>query len=143
MRVTMRHARSGLWLVGVALLGFTACTYAPRYDDRPAYRSDYHYYPSLGVYFHLFSGDYYYRDGDRWLRTRVLPRHIVLDHRLRRPLVIREPVPYRHHASHRERYGPPPDLRRDARNDRFEREHNERRHREYRERWKHNERHGR
>lgn len=136
----MRHSTLGLLLVGLSLLGLTACTYAPRYDDPPAYRSDYYYYPSVGVYFHLFSGDYYYRDGDRWLRTRVLPRHIALDHRLRRPLVIRDPEPYRHNASHRERYAPPPGFKRDPRYDRPERERNGRQHREYRERWQHSER---
>ena len=121
----MRHSKSGLWLVGLMVLGVTACTYAPRYDDVPAYRSDYYYYPGIGVYFHLYSGDYFYRDGDRWLRTRVLPPRIVLDQRLRRPLVIKDPAPYRHNADHRERYRPPPNVRRDPRYDRPEREHNE------------------
>lgn len=136
----MLHSKFSLWWVGLALLGSTACTYVPRYDNPPAYRSDYYYYPSVGVYFHLFSGDYYYRDGDHWLRTRVLPPHIVLDHRLRRPLVIKDSEPYRHNATHRERYGPPPGFKRDRRYDRPEREHNDRQHREYRERWGHSER---
>lgn len=121
--------------LGIAVLmagGLAACTYAPRHDDAyGAYVHDYYYYPQFGVYFHLYSGHYYYRDGNSWVRVRVLPRHIYLDHRVRRPLVIRDAAPYRQHEAHRERYRTPQDLKRDRAHDRQEREHNRRRHQEY------------
>ena len=121
-------------LAALLAVGATACTYAPRYDDPPSYRYDYYYYPHVGVYFHLHSGHYFYRDGGSWRRGRVLPNHIWLDHRVRRPLVIREPEPHRWHETHRERYRLPHDLRLDRTHDRGEREHNRRRHEEYRQR---------
>jgi hypothetical protein len=117
------------------MVGLSACTYAPRYDDPPsAYRHDYYFYPHVGVYFHLHSGHYYYRDGPSWVRARVLPRHIFLDHRVRRALVIRDAAPYRHHETHRERYRAPQDFKHDRQRDRTEREHNHRRHEDYRRR---------
>ena len=130
----VRCARS--LILAVLLLGGAGCTYAPRYDDGP-YAYDYYYYPHVGVYFHLFSGHYYYRDHDRWLRVRALPPHIVLDHRVRRSLVIRDPQPYRHHEQHRAQYRAPPAFRHEPRYDRPEREHNRRLHEEYRKRWDH------
>jgi hypothetical protein len=130
------HRRIPLFALAVSfVVGSTACSYAPRYDDPASYRYDYYYYPHVGVYFHLHSGHYYYRDGGSWVRVRVLPRHIWLDHRVRRTLVIREPEPHRRYQTHRERYRLPHDFRLDRAHDRGEREHNRRQHQEYRRRW--------
>lgn len=128
----MRQPVPAFGLAVLLVAGLTACTYAPRYDDgRGAYLHDYYYYPHVGVYFHLYSGHYYYRDGKGWVRVRVLPSHLYLDHRARRPLVIRTVKPYKKYEAHRERYGPPHDFKRDRAHDRAEREHNRRRHKEY------------
>ena len=83
-------------LVTTLLLGAAACTYAPRYEEPEAWRYDYYYYPHVG--------DYFYRDRRSWVRVHVLPRHYVLDHRVRRVLVIKDEVPYRHHDRHQEHY---------------------------------------
>ncbi|WP_125932033.1 hypothetical protein [Thiosocius teredinicola] len=114
-------------LVGIAV-ALNACVYAPPHERPPAHRYDYdyYYYPDVNVYFHLFSGHYYYRDHDRWLRVKVLPSHIYLDHRVRRPLMIKEPQPYRHHERHRAEYRPPANYRREPKYDRAERDHNRR-----------------
>lgn len=122
-----------------AVLGGTACSYSPRYADAPPYGYEYYYYPNVGVYFHLISGDYYYRDRDHWSRVRVLPPSILLDHRLRRTVVIKEREPYHHFDRYREEHRPPPGFRPDPRYDRPERDHNRRRHEEYRKRWEHDE----
>jgi hypothetical protein len=134
----MRHPAALFALAALLAVGVTACTYyVPRHDDPGAYRYDYYYYPHLGVYFHLYSGHYYYRDGAAWVRVRALPHHIHLDHRVRRTLVIKDPEPYRRHERHREHYRPPADFRQDRAYDRPERQHNERQHQEYRRRWEH------
>jgi len=116
-------------------VGLTACIHAPRHNDAPPYRNDYYYYPHANVYFQVYSGDYYYRDGPDWRRVRVLPSHIYLDHRVRRTLVIKEPKPYERHKTHRERYKVPGNFSYNRKQDRSERVHNHRRHLEYRQRW--------
>lgn len=130
------HRFTILAVVALSLIsGLTACTYAPRYDDHHGSSGhDYFYYPHVGVYFHLYSGHYYYRDGRSWVRVRVLPPHIFLDHRVRRRLVIKEAEPYRRHAAHRESYRLPHDFKRDRKHDRAEREYNRREHQKYRKR---------
>ncbi len=133
----MRRQFSSFALMVLLVAGLSACAYAPRYDGTPSYLNDYYYYPHVGVYFHLYSGDYYYRDGHSWVRVRVLPSRIYLDHRLRRTVVIPDAPPYRWHERHREEHALPPDFRRDRGHDRAERDHNYRRHLEYRERSRH------
>lgn len=113
------------------VIGTAACQHVTRYDDPDDQRFDYHYYPHAGVYFHLHSGRYYYRDDRTWVTLHRLPEHIYLDHRARRKLVIREKKPYRHHALHKERYRAPHDFHHDRRHDRAEREHNRREYRRY------------
>lgn len=116
------------------VIGSTACTHAPRYDEPGSNRHDYYYYPHAGVYFHLHSGQYYYRDGGSWVRVRALPQRIYLDHRARRTLVIADAEPYRSHKVHRERYRRLESFNLDRENDRAERDHNRRQHGEYRKR---------
>ena len=120
------------------LLGTSACTYAPRHDDPISWsRHNSYYYPHVGVYFHLYSGDYFYRDSNAWVRVKVLPKRYALDHRVRRTLVIKDELPYRYHARHREHHRLPADFRYDWQHDKAEREHNHRRHMEYRQRRHH------
>lgn len=74
---------------------------------------DYYYYPDVDVYYWLDGGYYYYRTDRGWLRTRVLPPYIILNPQYRRPLLIRQPDPWRWNHRHRERLGvsrrtPPP-----------------------------------
>ena len=105
--------------------------YAP---GPPSYYYDYYYYPDVSVYFHLYSGHYWYRDRGAWINTRILPPHIHLDHRVRRPIVIRDPRPYARWHRHREEFRQPRGYRRDRRHDRGERRHNLERHEAYRRR---------
>ncbi|MCB1764199.1 MAG: hypothetical protein KDI27_13815 [Gammaproteobacteria bacterium] len=135
------QAKTALYLMFVAsLFSISACVYVPRYHDRADYADEYYYYPNVGVYFHLFSGDYYYRDHDHWLRVRELPRHIHLDHRVRQNVVIREREPYRDYHRHQEQFRSPPKFRPEPRYDAPEREHNQRLHDQYHQRWQHNQR---
>jgi len=125
----------GNLVTAIALITMlNACAYyAPRYDE-PDHRYDYYYYPNVGVYFSLYSGDYFYRRDNHWVSVRVLPRHIHVDPRIRRTLVVHDDAPYRKYEQHRERYRPRPDFKSDPVRDRLEREHNRRQHEEYRRR---------
>ena len=113
------------------ILGAVACTHAPIHDDSPQHHYDYYYYPHVGVYFHLYSGDYYYSEGPTWRRVRILPSHIYLDHRVRRVVVIKEPKPYKRHKAHRKSHKVPYDLRSNRQHDWDERVHNHRQHLKY------------
>jgi hypothetical protein len=47
------------------------------YDDRATtvvYEDDYDYYPGYEVYYARNRGEYVYRDGNRWVRSRSYPR---------------------------------------------------------------------
>jgi hypothetical protein len=95
-----RRVISGLAAMGGLGLAFGlgGCTVVerdgrPRYASRPAYYYDYYYYPHMDVYFHLFSGDYYYRRDGRWLRARTLPPGKWIDRRYRVRLRIEDEVP--------------------------------------------------
>ncbi|MCB1742368.1 MAG: hypothetical protein KDK91_18480 [Gammaproteobacteria bacterium] len=115
----------------------SACVYVPADSGPGPYRPDYYdyyFYPDVGVYFHLYSGYYYYRDGHSWLRARVLPPGIHLDHRVRRLLVIHDDPPYRRHETYRREYRPDPRFRPEPRHDGPERAHNRRTHDDYRRR---------
>ena len=111
---------------------------APYGAPYPLQYYDYYYYPHVDVYFHIYTGWYYYRSGDVWLRTLRLPPHIRLDPRYRRPIVVREDPPHRQYPEHRETYPPPRDWRPEPSPDREERDHNSRQHEEYLKRWKKN-----
>lgn len=129
-------------LVIAAMVGLQACTYVegpvrPVTQVHPADYYDYYYYPDVDVYYHLYLGHYYYRAGRNWVKVRVLPRHIYLDHHYRIPVHVTYEAPYAKHAEHREKYRPPgkPRVNRDedrAARDRMERKYNSRQHEEYR-----------
>lgn len=146
MRVSAKTRGLVAILAATTFSGLVGCTVVVRdqgppshapawgYEDSDDYYDDYYYYPSAQVYFHIYTGYYYYRSGHRWIRTRVLPRHIHLHSRDRYRLRTRDREPYRHNEEHRRRYRPRPDLRPDERDDRREREENSRRNQEYRQR---------
>lgn len=117
--------------------GLTAC-YGPPPYGRPQPvppRYEYYYYPQADVYFHIYTGWYYYRSDGIWWRSRHLPLNIRLSPRYRRLVVVKEAPPYRRYPQHRESYPPPRNWRPDPRRDREEREHNRRVHQEYLRRW--------
>jgi hypothetical protein len=131
----------------VSVTGLAGCYGAAYYHDAPpphapayGYRwqqYDYFYYPSVGVYFHIPSGYYYYRDGRHWRRSLWLPPSIVILPRDRVHIRIKDKDPWRHHKEHQERYRPQKWPRMQDRDrmdrNRVEREQNRRLYREYRE----------
>jgi hypothetical protein len=127
-------------LISVLAAGITGCTTHYR-DGPPVYSSAYyhypyryHYYPSSSVYFHLSSGDYYYRDTHHWKRVKKLPPKYHLDHHDRVPLWIDADKPHAKHKEHHRKYKPKSHYRRDTERDREERRHNRRQHERYRDR---------
>jgi hypothetical protein len=80
---------------------------------------DFYYYPSVGIYFNISSGYYYYQHEHRWVRTRTLPRHYHLhpDHRVR--MKAHRDQPYRDYRKHSQNYRGDGDRwrQRDGRND--------------------------
>lgn len=130
----MIAARIKFPFIPFLLLVIAGCVYVPPYDDRPGYAYDYYYYPQVGVYFHLFSGDYYFRDGRHWVHKRVLPSRFYLDYRDRRPLVIRDETPYRYHDQHHQQHRESYRYEYNAAHDRDERRHNEEIYERYRNR---------
>lgn len=132
---------SMLALAAALLVGATGCTVYPARPGGPAvaypgYYYDYYYYPNVDVYFHVYTGDYWYRSGDRWISTRTLPPRFYLDPRYRRTLQIRDDRPVAHFDKYRKQYGPRPGQRfeRDRRSDDAERRQNERQWRDYQRR---------
>lgn len=125
----------------VAVSGLTACAHDPYYSSGPYERwphhyhyphyYDYYYYPSIGVYFHYSTGEYYYRSKKKWVRSRQLPPKFRLDPRDR--VIIRVPSdkPYKRYDEHKREYKSYRDYRRDKDIDRKEREYNKRWHNEY------------
>lgn len=121
-------------------LGLAGCTYVADHRFPPPQASyhhhyDYYYYPHWDVYFHLYSGYYYYRDRGSWHHAKVLPNRYHLDGRHRRLLVIKDKEPYLQHREHGQAYRPPGARDYDAKRDRQERSHNFREHQEYRKRY--------
>jgi hypothetical protein len=121
-------------VLGLAF-GLGACTVYP--DGRPGYITypdyyyDYYYYPNVGVYYHPFTSDYYYRHDSRWWRTRVLPRNIWLNKRYRVPLRVKKDRPFDDHNDHYRRHAKPSEWQRDNSRPRGERENEDRRERRY------------
>lgn len=143
------HSRFRL-LPLILLLGTAVLTPSCAYDSygprpytrpathyRPAYYYDYHYYPSAGVYFNLYSGYYYYRSGGIWVRARVLPSRIYLGPRDRIHMRIWADKPYAYYSLHRQRFSPPPHYQRDRDRNRFERSYNRSHHEQYLRRYRH------
>jgi len=129
-------------LVVVAGMAVTGCTVMVRdpgppvvgYGSAYSYYDDYYYYPSARVYFHIYTGYYYYWAGNHWLRSRVLPGYIRLHASDRYRLTIKDRYPYLRDHEYRERYRPRPTLRFNEGNDLRERQLNSRRYQEYRQR---------
>jgi hypothetical protein len=80
---------------------------------RPPHYYDYWYYPYWRVYFHIYTGWYFYHDRGHWRRVRRLPPHMRLDWRRRHLLNIRDRKPWQRHDEHRRKYPAPPEHRRD------------------------------
>lgn len=111
--------------------------HGPAYGAYPPYYYDYYYYPHADVYFHIYTGEYYYRSGGHWRRAKALPKGIYLDPKDRRQLHIRDArEPYRYQQQHRETQRARPGYRykRNPRLNQQERQHNRRRYDEYRKR---------
>ena len=102
-------------VLAAALLPSLPGCVGPPYEGPPPHYPpwyyDYYYYPHVGVYFHIYTGYYWYLDGQRWRRVRRLPPHIRLHPRYRVPLRIPDEQPYRDHDEHRRKYPPPPQPR--------------------------------
>lgn len=111
-----RHFR--LMALAGAIAGVTGCAYDPVFYGPPAYSSDYrvhyydyYYYPNVGVYFQFSSGYYYYHDHSHWVRTRVLPKRILIDPQSRVRIRVDSDKPYVKYPEHRRRYQPKRDYR--------------------------------
>lgn len=100
------------------------------------YYYDYHYYPSTGIYFNVYSGRYYYRSRNRWIQARVLPPHIYIGPRERIHLRIWSDQPYRNYNLHRQRFRPHPGYRHVPDRNRFERRYNRNQHDQYLRRYR-------
>jgi len=132
-------------LIGTVALAFlaaaalTACVSYP-YGAQPAYYGtspyyyDYYYYPHADVYFQLYTGEYYYRSGGAWRHSRSLPRNVYLDRRDREQLHIKSRSPYAHDRDRRSVQRPA--YQRNPAQNRQERQYNERRHEEYRQKYR-------
>lgn len=132
-------------LVAAQVLGLAttlaACAPDPYYSPRPIRHRpvqyyDYHYYPSVDVYFHLYSGRYYYRPGRSWVGVRILPSHVYIGPRERVHLRIWSDRPYIHHEVHRKHYRPPPGYHPSHDRDRYERRYNRTHHERYLKRYR-------
>lgn len=96
-----------LTLLAAALLA--ACAHDPYYVSGHVggsgyYSSvydDFYFYPNVGVYFSIHSGDYWYHPHDHWVRARRLPSHYHLDHHRRVKLKLDRNRPWRHYDDHR------------------------------------------
>jgi len=100
-------------LAAAVLPGLAGCGpyYGTPPPPYPPYYYDYYYYPPVDVYFHIYTGYYWYRDGPSWHHVRKLPPHIYLDPRYRVVIRVPDDRPYKYHAEHRKRYPPPPQPR--------------------------------
>jgi hypothetical protein len=105
--------RFRLMVFAGALAGVTGCAYDPVYYGPPAFSGDYrvhyydyYYYPNVGVYFQFSSGYYYYRDHSRWVRSRVLPKRILIDPSSRVRIRVDSDKPYTKYPEHHRRYHP-------------------------------------
>lgn len=127
-------------LAPILLTSLAACHHAGYYGDHYDYSyydrhydyDDYFYYPNIAVYFRIHSGYYFYRHDGHWKRSRHLPKHIYLDHRVRRHLTIRDKKPHHKHHEHHNKYRLRREFHSDRKNDRSEREHNRKLHEKHR-----------
>ena len=89
------------------------------------------------MYFQIYTGEYYFRAGSAWHRSRVLPTTIYLDPRDRHELHIRDDKPYVRDREYRQSIKPAPGYRYEPNRaqDRDARRYNERRTQEYRKKY--------
>jgi hypothetical protein len=120
-------------------VGLGGCTDGIYHDGPPIYTRayyeppyHYYYYPSVGVYFGIYSGDYYYYSDHHWRQSKMLPPGIYLDRRDRVPLWADRNKPYLKHDEHRQHFKPNPDYHPDKNRDRDERAYDRKRHDESR-----------
>jgi hypothetical protein len=85
--------------------GLTACAVYRPYPRNPHY--NYYYYPDVDVYFHIYTGYYYYVVDHVWVRSRTLPHYIYLSPAQRRTLSIHDAHPYTRNRAHRRQFGLP------------------------------------
>lgn len=78
----------------------------------PSHYYDYWYFPDRHIYYHIYSGWYYYRDHGRWWRVRHLPPHISPDWSRRRRFNMRGSTPWQQHQEDRQKYRSAPKRRR-------------------------------
>ena len=91
------------WVAALLLSSLlTACQVAI-FDTHPHHPADdyyyYDYYPSIGVYFDTRYNVYYYRDRDRWIRTKTLPRRYNLSRHKRYDLRMKHAKPYEYRSN--------------------------------------------
>ncbi len=130
--VNVRRRELIAGFLGTLLL--SACVHPPYYGTPyhpPRSYYEYYYYPSIGVYFHYSSGNYYYRSGTQWVRSRTLPSQIHLHSHDRRVIYIERGDPYRYYDQHHKTYKPYPKYHPDPRYDRSERDHNYQKYKQY------------
>ncbi|MDH5326749.1 MAG: hypothetical protein OEY58_14930 [Gammaproteobacteria bacterium] len=117
----------------VLVFGAPACVVDPiPRPPLPHELHDYHFYPSVGVYFDVVTGYYHYRRGNVWVQVDVLPPGFVLNSHDRVILQL-GPHPHKRYGEHHKKYRSKRyDKDHDA--DRREREENNRRHKEHKHR---------
>ncbi|NNE53752.1 MAG: hypothetical protein HKN30_15275 [Sulfitobacter sp.] len=108
-------------------LGLSGCE---EYVSGPYGRYDYDYYPDNDVYYHAWTGSYFYVRNGVWIRSRSLPVQIVLRPYYRRRIYVSDRYPYARNREHRRRY--PPRTDRPSRKDRIISERERRRREELR-----------
>ena len=95
------------------VISLSACVYDPHvYGSAPQryhphyypYHYDYYYYPGARVYFQFSTGLYFYLSNKRWIRARVLPRHIHLHPHDRIIIRVKSDKPYLKHREHVKKY---------------------------------------
>jgi hypothetical protein len=105
----MPHQKGPLAAVLAALIMLTSLTscettpYAVSYSNYGS--DDYYFYPTARVYFHPWSGYYYYADGSRWIRTQTLPEVAFIYGNERVLVRVSGHPPYYYYDRHRKRYG--------------------------------------
>ena len=125
-----------LTATAAGLSGCAAYYGPPATYVRSPYYYDYYYYPHADVYFQIYSGEYYYRSGGAWRRSRALPKNVYPDRRDRGPMHIPGKTPYTHNVQRPQaRPSPNRQYQRSPQQNREERQNNTRRHEEYRKRY--------
>ena len=118
-----RHFIKLFWAgtLGAVGLGLSGCE---AYDSSVrAGRYDYDYYPESDVYYHSWTGAYFYFGNGIWIRSRTLPIHIVLNRSYRRRIYITDRYPYSRNREHRRTF--PPRTRRPSPGDQVIRRRNQ------------------